>query len=89
MTKLTWQLFGKEPCRVGFELSAKLHEQFSMPIVPQPRGHRPRDAVWDQRKAVWDQRKAAWIDCTGHEYDLSSRYSLRAFRRAQLAHGGR
>ena len=71
---LTWeQLLDKAPCPVGSE-----HEVDSTRMIPQPRGHRPRDAVWDQRKA-------AWVDRTGRDYDpgtlsLSPRYSRRASR---------
>ena len=64
-TPFSWaHLFGEETCRVGSEHRAKLHQFYSIPMIPQPRGHRPRDAVWDQRKA-------SSVDSTGCDYDPS------------------
>ena len=48
---------------VSAQHRAELYQRPAVPVMmPQPRGHRPRDAVWDQRKG-------AWVDCTGSDYD--------------------
>lgn len=60
---LTWQeLLGEAPCHASATQRAHLHELEEHTLSQQPRGHRPRDATWDQRKG-------AWVDCNGHEYD--------------------
>ena len=64
---LTWQeLLGETPCLESAGERATWSEPHlldfpNVELRPQPRGHRPRDAVWDQRKG-------AWVECTGHKY---------------------
>ena len=63
---LTWEeLRGEKPCLASpwQRVLCPPDDEVSAPcMIPQPRGHRPRDAVWDQRKN-------AWVDCTGRDFD--------------------
>mmetsp|Transcript_72647 Transcript_72647/g.144303 ORF Transcript_72647/g.144303 Transcript_72647/m.144303 type:complete len:225 (-) Transcript_72647:1336-2010(-) len=60
---LSWEeLRGEKPCLASPWQRALLDELTAPRMIPQPRGHRPRDAVWDQRKS-------AWVGCTGRDFD--------------------
>jgi len=65
---MSWdELKGTVPCLSSATEYAQLDETPNDPPVDfttQPRYHRPRDAVWDQRKG-------AWVDCNGHDHDPS------------------
>ena len=62
---LTWEdLLGEKPCLTSSTHRAHLYQLRASIMIPQPRGHRPRDAVWDQRKCTW-------VDSTGCDYDPS------------------
>ena len=63
---LSWsELLGTAPCLSSTSECAHLYYASNNPpiaLITQPRGHRPRDAVWDPRKGIW-------IDSTGSDYD--------------------
>ena len=62
---LSWEaLRDEKPCLASPWQLAELHELSAPRMIPQPRGHRPRNAVWDQRKG-------GWIDCIGCDYNPS------------------
>ena len=81
---MSWaELRGEVPCLSSATECAKLDEPpanaLAVELTTQPRGHRPRDAVWDQRKG-------AWVDCSGHDYDPSESMCARWAQRVCVDH---